>query len=285
MHRSVQFWQWIVVGLTLSALLALAAGISSITFERGNLFSAGILQKLGSLLQAFRFYEHIWLVFLVVLPLFFVWMALWRRRPPTRLPPLRRNSLWITLLQLVLFVAAFFLLRRRMAQEQWRFTLPAPPAINPSESADWFQAPQVALSPWVSYLITVLLFSLLLAWMFFLWRRQHTRRSALQSLALEAQGTLEQLSQGAAVYPTIVQCYRRMVQTVQRQRKVQRAASMTAHEFIATLVGLGLPSTAVHRLTQLFEKARYSDQPEEAGATEEAQACLGAIVEALGGER
>jgi hypothetical protein len=104
--------------------------------------------------------------------------------------------------------------------------------------------------------------------------------SALDDIADDARQAIDALQAGDALEETIQRCYRSMCDVVQRERRIQRAAAVTPHEFEESLAQAGLPRDAVHTLTELFERIRYGNRP--AGADEQAAAltALSAIVAA-----
>lgn len=279
-----RWFQLLVVGLTLIALVLFAAGLPSIDLRRGRLFEPETVQELQSLLQSFRLYERVWLLLLVILPLALLWLARWRRRPMMRVMPAKRSSLWVTLLQFVLWTAAFLLIRQRLTKDAWRFELPNNAAFEALETAKGFHAPELVFPTWLSYLVTFLLLFVLLVIMGFFWLKRSRKRQVVLRLEQEAREALHAIDRGDAVYSTVVQCYLRMVQVVHQRRGLRRGVSVTAHEFSAALVALGLPHAAVHQLTRLFEKARYSNQLAGEQDALDARASLNAIITALEGE-
>lgn len=111
-------------------------------------------------------------------------------------------------------------------------------------------------------------------------RRRPPPPSPLTDLAGDAQQAIDALRAGDALEETIQRCYRNMCEVVQRERQIQRAAAVTPHEFEESLVQAGLPRTAVHTLTSLFERIRYGNQPAGAAEQSEALTALSAIAAA-----
>lgn len=111
-------------------------------------------------------------------------------------------------------------------------------------------------------------------------RRKPPPPSPLADLAGDAQQAIDALNAGDALEETIQRCYRNMCDVVQRERRIQRAAAVTPHEFEESLVQAGLPRAAVNTITTLFERIRYGNRP--AGDAEQAAAIesLTAIVAA-----
>jgi hypothetical protein len=118
------------------------------------------------------------------------------------------------------------------------------------------------------------------AWL--LWRRLRPKPNPLNALAREAQAALADLRAGSDLKNTVIRCYYEMSQTLNRERGIQRQRDMTPREFEQRLTAAGLPSPYVHRITQLFEEARYSPKPPGEHEEREAVECLTAIVQIFG---
>ncbi len=75
---------------------------------------------------------------------------------------------------------------------------------------------------------------------------------------IAAEQALQALQDGEDVKEVILECYRRMSRALQEEQGIERESFMTAGEFEGVLASKGLPPSPVHRLTALFESARYS---------------------------
>ncbi len=111
-------------------------------------------------------------------------------------------------------------------------------------------------------------------------RKRNTPPTALNQLADDAQQALDALHAGDNLEETIQRCYRSMCETVQRERHIQRADSVTPSEFEESLVQSGLPRSAVHQLTELFERIRYGAQTAGEREQDAASDSLSAIIAA-----
>jgi len=112
--------------------------------------------------------------------------------------------------------------------------------------------------------------------------------NALDDIADDARQAIDALRAGDALEETIRRCYRSMCDIVERERRIQRAAAVTPHEFEESLAQAGLPRAAVHTLTELFERARYGNRPagpDEQAAALDALAAIVAACEAAGQTR
>jgi len=96
-----------------------------------------------------------------------------------------------------------------------------------------------------------------------LYRIMHPKEENLEplpELAGQANSAVIAMRNGVDFHNTILQCYTEMIRIVREQRGIQRNSSVTATEFITSLVKLGLPENAVIILTKLFEEVRYGSK-------------------------
>jgi hypothetical protein len=152
--------------------------------------------------------------------------------------------------------------------------LPAPPnfVVNPPQ---WFVAG-----------VTILLISLVLLTLWFIWRhftRQNEEaETPLEQLTREAQAALKGIQTGADLKDTIMRCYFEMSQILRNERGILRQEAMTPREFEQHLARSGLDSEHIQRLTRLFEHVRYGSKTAGRQEEQEAVACLSAIVQTYG---
>lgn len=205
------------------------------------------------------------------------------------LPPELRKRLLQHVIRFALFVLALVL--------ALRYRLINLPEINSAELTSGqggFQTPgdlgesgsfvAPSLPPWLIYLISFLLIALLTLGVYMIyrvWERNHSRRySSLKVIAAVARQSLDDLAHGRQWGNVVVEAYARMTEAVQIARGVQRNDSWTAREFATRLASNGLPASAVHELTRLFEAARYGGTLADETATRRATSCLESILQA-----
>jgi len=143
-----------------------------------------------------------------------------------------------------------------------------------------------SVPPLVSYLLSLLLALglVFLFWRLWQWNLQlHPKISAAREIADIARDTMQHLSRGQNLEDAIIECYVRMNETVNTRRGLRRALGMTPTEFARRLESMGLPATAVHRLTTLFERIRYGGKASTLDDLRDAKACLSSIVQACEG--
>ena len=162
---------------------------------------------------------------------------------------------------------------------------PVEPPLVPSQGngvIPEFQPPQV--TPWWLFWISFLVLAAFLAllWLAIRWWRGSRSHSGLDAIETIARASLGQLASGRNWSDVIIQSYVRMSEAVSTRRGLQRLRTMTPREFAERLEQAGLPAQSVHRLTRLFEAARYGSGPSSQSDVNEAVACLNSILQACG---
>jgi len=163
-----------------------------------------------------------------------------------------------------------------LAESAAEEVLPIPPFTPPD------------LPNWVSYLISLVIISMLIAmaWGFSRWwqRISNMRPSpkALVDLAAIAKSSLDDLTAGGDWEDVIVASYARMSEVISRKRGLNRGVAMTPAEFARRLERAGLPGRPVRRLTRLFESVRYGAKSSSQDEIDEAVSCLTDILRSCG---
>ena len=171
----------------------------------------------------------------------------------------------------------------------------AEPAIPPARPAAGPAIPVIvatpsAPSPWVAIVISTGVLLMLALVIGKVWQRRPATpappapSTALVELAQEAQATISAIEAGADLRASIVRCYLEMSRVLSTQRGIVRDAAMTSREFAQRLVSLGMHTTHIQALTDLFERYRYSLQVPSASDAAEAVQCLAVIAQAQRGD-
>ncbi len=212
---------------------------------------------------------------LLALPIAIIWMLLNKDRRKLLL-------IYLLMLAVLYWLITNFVPRDNALQLDSLLNPVRPPALETSGNTP--PVPSFTANPsdsavWLATIVVVLLIVACAAGLIWLIQKR-LRPSPLQALASEAQGALDAIQAGGSLEATIERCYREMCAVLQRERNVQRNASMTPSEFVQTLQGRGLPISPFQQLTRLFEDLRYGAG--RAGPREEQQAVesLTAIVAA-----
>jgi hypothetical protein len=271
------------LGCAILALLLLASSLSGLTFRSGQFYDLNArLPQIGAAgaapvfdLASLAFWQRIAsFVFLALSLAVLIGLIFWRSLRRELLRRLVGMAIVVLLIYLVLSVLSRD--RGQEALQPGRATgaLPTPVAGAP--------LPTFAANPtsWLIVVISALLLALLLAAIWFFWRRVRAQASPLERLADEAQLALDDLQSGGDLKDTVLRCYREMSQILSEQRGVARPRDMTPREFEQQLAAVGLRDEHIRRLTRLFERVRYGAR--QAGEREEREAvdCLRAIARA-----
>ena len=188
------------------------------------------------------------------------------------------------IVQVLVVVLLFFLILSRLIgtpepppPTQSAAEPPAPPPISIGEPLPPF-VPQP--TPWLVALVSLALAALLIAGIWYFWRRG---RPVVNPVTTLAQAAIESIQAGGDVQSVVLRCYLEMSQVLSEQRGIERARAMTPREFERKLAAAGVRDEHIKQLTRLFEGARYGAQPPSAGDERAAVECLTAIVQAYGG--
>jgi hypothetical protein len=265
-------------GICVLALIFLAAAVSGLNLKPGTPFAyaaenqstdPGEMPDLNPLLCFVP-------VVLVVVVIFFL------------LPKDQRKKYLWTLACLALFGIILFIIISRMSLGT-AVPVPTPgagSAITPIAEDTPTPAPTVlpvqyvepTVSPWLSYVIALVV---LLAgggvW-FWLAFRKRKEEPPLDELAGIARETMQDLEAGKDWGDTVLNCYYRMTTAVEKWRYIRRHSGMTPAEFAVHLASTGLPRAAVNGLTAIFERVRYGGRKSNSEDIRQAMDCLAAIL-------
>jgi membrane protein implicated in regulation of membrane protease activity len=277
-----------IVGVVaLLALAYLAASLGRIEFKPAQTYEIG-QSSTGTPAAIMLPDVPLWLqIFFWLILLFFLASIFWMFSPKERKRLTRRlGSLTIVLLVLAYvgykYGSAALNLTPEPMETEISGALTPPPGGNLANPSQEFVPPSI--SPVVSFVITLLIVSGVLALSWWLIRRQQGRRVVrpLEEIAGIAHAALDDLSAGKDWGDTIINCYVRMNASVGERRGFRRKAGMTPAEFAEQLEHAGLPGYTTRRLTQLFEQVRYGARKSSKEDINEAIACLTDILHACG---
>jgi hypothetical protein len=265
----------------IGALTLLAASLPLLSFRPGRSFILNDdTPDPGSGALAVRFGELGYLrlalaaIVLVVL-VYFVLTLIFSAR-------LRRQLLQ-RIMQVLVVVLLFYLIVSRLIGTPE----PLPPPQLGDARPPQMQAPTgeplppfVAQPPqWLVALVSLALAALLIAGIWYVWRRSRPVASPVTELA---QAAIESIQAGGDVQGIVLRCYLEMSEVLGQQRGIERGRAMTPREFAQHLAAAGVRDQHIQQLTRLFESARYGAQPPSAGDEHAAVECLTAIVQAYG---
>lgn len=292
-HRVVEFprmqnkaWVLAACALVICAVLLLAPALGHLSFEPARRRAWGSGPDMPAILSGLHIDAStsvgeilaFWLA--IVLPIALALLLL---------PPEMRKRLFQQLVRLALFVLALVLaLRYRLIH------IPQLDAGSIDPTSGGFQTLGAgpddevfvppAIPPWMTYLISFLLMTVLAWALYRLYRRwesaRERRASGLAGIAAVARDSLNGLTEGRQWGDVVVEAYARMTDAVRLARGLHREAAWTPREFAARLARNGLPSVAVDDLTRLFEAARYGETISDETARQRAASCLESILRA-----
>ncbi len=270
------------------ALVVLASGLSQSQFRPITLGSyqpaGGVGSPLGS--PAFGLVRRsVAVIFLLVLGALFVYVLV--KSSATRRELAKRVLTAFVLL--VLFYALLTLIQHLpKATDEEVSVAPAPTVVATPAAKPPVLAPVIREPPaWFVGVTGGIVIMVILAAMWLVVRQRNTLVEVEQPVEAElvvkeARGALEQLQAGGNVRDVVLRCYLEMSRVLSERRAIRREQAMTPREFEQRLVAAGIRDEHIRRLTQLFERIRYSVKTPDRRDEDEAQACLTAIIAAYG---
>lgn len=280
MERS-KLWGLIFLTAALLSLVVLASGLSSMQFNPGSRLPLG--DALGSPLTFGNLQIKLPSLgyFGALLSIIF-WAALVVSAVQFIISPKARRQVLRNLLRLTMLYVALFLLLRSRRDLLLELT-PETPSISapPVSFSDIIQS-SADPPQWLALILSVFLSALILVLGWRLWRLTKRPDRAMDLLVEEAQSALGELQSGADWKSTILRCYHQMIRILSKRSGVKHRAAMTSREFEQDLKAVGMSGEHIHRLSRLFEEARYSSRVPGEREEGEALACLQAIVDAYG---
>lgn len=281
--RQMRLVAFLLLLVSMIALLGLASGLGTVDMSPGTRFpiaardlSRGLLGFPSLKLETM---EAVWSIVAAV----FVWVLLPLSLLYFLVSPTARRRLLRYLsrvIPLILWAMALMIVFRRLQLTGHGLGNARSQAL--SRAGVLATPPDIVVHPprWI-VLATSLLFSVLLVLVVWsLWRRLQRPMAPLKDISQPAREAIAQIQIGADLQSVVIRCYADMSRVVRETRGLRRPIAMTAREFEAALVSIGLPAPQVGCLTRLFEGARYSGLPLGAQQEGEAVDCLKAIVKA-----
>lgn len=191
------------------------------------------------------------------------------------------------ILRVAIIVVALLLMMDRLAQQRQESAGAELPPLGETGEATAYALPDppafVTDTPgWFYWAIDVALILMAVGLLWLLWRKLRPQPDARDDVVRTAERSLAELRSGGELRDVVLRCYAEMSRVLREERRIERRSGMTPREFERHLAGLGLRDEHIHRLTQLFERVRYSTDTGDAADQREAEACLQAIVQSYG---
>jgi hypothetical protein len=271
----VQLIRVVLLGIGVVALLLLAMGISQIELVPGVPFEqiwqflmqqlAGALGPRGGMAPVggdaellIAIIRTLFLVALVAFPFAVVMIIVD--------PDLRKRMLRTILVMILIMalVSAWFSNLAEVAEEELDIFSGLGGQGDELGAADPFTDEEFSIDrvpPWIPLVLSLgaglLIAAVVVTVVRQIRRTRAERDSTLTELARQAEIAIGELEQGGDLQNTILRCYAEMTRIVREQRGLRRGSTVTAREFTEHLIRANMPPSAVNRLTQLFEGARY----------------------------
>jgi hypothetical protein len=250
----------LLVVVSISGLILLSGGISDLSLKPGTLYRDGLIGELQGLLWASRGFLDFMLILFILLPVIIA-ILIFLHPVRSKQTSQRKRSIISSLVQLVLFISAILLLRRRVNWQDFQLSLSE--GIPQSVAKIEFNASEYALNtlPW--WLDFILSFLLIGTALFFIARAISASQRKVDPADLiskEADLAVREINQGKSFNNVILDCYHEMTRIFSEQHGISRGETITPREFEKYLLNLGFPEKSVTWLTRLFERVRYGKQ-------------------------
>ena len=275
--------------LALGALLGLAMGMRDMSFREAQAFGRNDIPSNRA--NPAELIQTMLAVPLQTQVIFWVMVAAMLVLVAVLLSPEGRKRLLRALFRAVVTYWLLYFVFTRYPQVLARISrIFASSTVGPLDTSNGLPPPTFTPPPvasWTTYVASfgIVLLAAFLAWRAFaVWQRLHTTASdqPLHRLTQIARTSLHDLSSGRDSTDVILNCYFRMSDVVAEKQNINRATSMTPHEFARRLEQAGLPGNAVKQLTGLFESVRYGGGRSSPVMVREAVACLSTILQYCG---
>ena len=284
-----KIWVILLAVLAVVALMGLAIGLKNVSFRAAQPFGRNAAETSNSTpLELINNVMSIpiktQVLFWITIGCLFVLLAMLMS------PELRKQLLRLLFRMVVTYWAVYFLFTRyREVLAEIGFNL-TPHGDNTGATPNGAPVPEFTPPQPVSWMTYLVSFGTAVILISLVWRLNAAWQqlnapvidSSMKKLAGIARSSLHDLSNGRDSTDVIMNCYFRMGDVVTDRKQINRNSSMTPSEFAIRLEQAGLPADAVHRLTRLFERVRYSGRKSDVGAVNEAVACLTTILNHCG---
>lgn len=280
MKLQKRLWPLLFMGIALTAIIILPAGINDLEFLPGRPFIIGFdsVDTAGEAVAdtddyALTLYRILLIGYLAFIPIAFFLIS-----------PKKRKRVLLFLVSLF-FIFAFLDRITVYLLGVMRDPLQLPTGMLLSLPWRDFGGSIIKFTPsapqWFTVIISTGIALLIVITIFFLLQRFFIRRSPpTDPMRLAAQDAIEALQGGADLKDTVVHCYREMGQVLMKKRGITRTKDMTPREFEKSLLPTRLPHEALHQLTRLFEEIRYGNKALGQKENQNAIRCLKAIIKA-----
>jgi hypothetical protein len=288
--------QFIIIGLSLGAVLLLAGGLPNLRFQPGedlhiyewimanlNSDKSAEYPEIGEGPVGSNFWsrlsdgtqEFIVIAFWLIL-IFSILYAI--------ISPQFRRELVRMFVMLLFFALLIPYIAKRMVHEPVPNEVEMQPGDIDFGDVNFPQPPPFIQQPpeWFLILAKALILVLILGGIYLIWRRLHPKPDPQAVVVKHIKQALSNLESGSEFKDVVIACYAKMCRELQRTQGIGRHKAMTPREFENYLTNSGITSANIRQLTLLFEGVRYGARPTDKNTEHKAKQSLQAILQAYG---
>ena len=280
MKLDKRFWSLLYMGIALTSIIILSAGINNLDFSPGkpikiSFNTVGTVGEEDTKTGAYilTLFRMLLVAYLACIPIAIFLIS----------PRKRKQVAFFLVLFFFLFAffdRVYFIITSFMnvAPQSLNITLPSFQGQSSAYSTiDLLHSPP----RWLTLTVSTGVAILIVAGAVVLIRHITNRSSSPSGLIRNTmQDALLKLHEGADLKHIIVRCYYEMGQVLMKERGITRNRDMTPREFESVLCNSGLPNEPLFQLTRLFEEIRYGNRASGELEKRDAIRCLTAIIKA-----
>jgi hypothetical protein len=299
-HKRRKIFQFILLGLSLGAILLLAGGLSNLHFQPGrplHLLDWFLAQQVPENSTDFpvintgpsevptgqNLWDRLgkWIQTLIVIVF---WLILVFSIVYAIISPKFRRELIRMFMLVLFFVLVLPYIAQRLALQPKPTGAEEPPGGGAFGDTFFPEPPPFIQQPpgWFLILAKVLLLVLIFGGIYLIWRRLRPKSDPKAVVVKNVRQALSDLESGSELKDVVIRCYSKMCQELQKTRGVRRDQAMTPREFENHLANAGITSVHIQQLTLLFEDVRYGTKPTDTTTQYKAIQSLEAILQAYG---
>lgn len=295
-HKRRVTLQFIIIGLSLGAILLLAGGLPNLRFQPGEdlhiyewfltiIASQDNAEYPENIVEPAGF--NLWSRLSEGTRNFIVvgfWLLLIFSIVYAVISPQFRRELVRMFVMLSFFALLLPYIAKRMVQEPVPTEAEAQPGDISFGDVIFPEPPPFIQQPpgWFLFLAKVLILALIFGGIYLVWRRLRPKSDAQTVVVKNIRQALSSLESGSELKDVVMACYAKMCRELQKTQDVWRHKAMTPREFENHLANAGITSAHIRQLTLLFEDVRYGAKPTDTTTEHKAKQSLQAILQAYG---
>jgi hypothetical protein len=295
-----KIFQFLLLGLSLGAILLLAGGLPNLHFQPGkplhllDWFLAQLVPKnsvdlpvINSTPGEVPIGPNLWDKLskgtqILIIGVF--WLMLAFSIIYAIISPQFRRELIRLFMILLVFMLVLPYIAQRLAQRPQTVGAEETPGMGAFGDTFFPEPPPFIQQPpgWLLVLAKIVLLVLLIGWLYWMWRHLRPKPDAKAVVIKNVRQALSDLESGSEWKNVVIACYSKMCQELQKTKGVRRHQAMTPREFENHLANAGITSAHIRELTLLFEGVRYGAKPADTTTQRKAIQSLRAILQTYG---